>query len=396
LLHGLAFAIFFAVLGLPLGRLADRYNRRNIIAAGITVWSLMTAVCGLAGNFVQLFLARTGVGVGEAALSPSAYSMMSDAFPPNKLTRAIAVYSTGGTLGTGLALIIGGAIIQLVADTNNLTLPLVGELRPWQSAFFIVALPGLAVACLMFAVSEPRRRGLLRQGEVVPDSLPIADVLVFLIQRWKTYGALFAVTSFMTALSSGFIMWYPTFLIRLHDYSISQAGYSFGLLFLVFGTAGVICGGWLATSLNKRGYYDANMRVMIIGAAASGLPYVVGPLMPTAILAMSCMAVAIFSTQMIAAVCVAATQLITPNQLRGQAAAIFLLLINLIGFGLGSTGIAFFTDFVFARDDALHYSMALSAVLVIPPSIYFYWRALPAYRDCLQESKEFTETGHAS
>jgi MFS family permease len=392
LLHGLAFAIFFAVLGLPIGRLADRYSRRTIIAVGITVWSIMTAICGLARTFPQLFLARTGVGVGEAALSPSAYSMISDAFPPEKLTKAIAVYTTGGTLGTGLALIIGGAVVQLVASTNNLTLPLVGELRPWQSAFLIVGLPGLLVACLMYCVPEPRRRGLLNQAETGSGSLPVREVFAFLLQRRRTYGALFLVTSFMTALSSGFIMWYPTFLIRIHGYSISEAGYSFGLVFLLFGTAGVVFGGWLAAHLDKLGYQDANMRVMIIAASLSFLPYVTGPLMPTAPLALACMAMAIFSTQMIGAVCIAATQLITPNQLRGQASALFLLLVNLIGFGLGSTGIAFFTDFIFGWDNALPYSMTVSAVLIIPPSIYFYWRALPAYRYCLRQSRQWRDT----
>ena len=128
LLHGFAFAIFFSIAGLPLGRLADHVNRRVIIGAGIATWSLMTALCGLAKSFGHLFVARMCVGIGEASLMPSAYSMLSDAFPPKKLNTAIAIFSMGGTLGTGLALIGGGALITFVSKMDILNLKVLFEL----------------------------------------------------------------------------------------------------------------------------------------------------------------------------------------------------------------------------------------------------------------------------
>jgi MFS family permease len=393
LLHGLAFALFYALLGLPLGRLADRYSRRTLIAGGIALWSAMTAVCGLARNFPQLFLARVGVGVGEAALSPAAYSMISDAFPPDKLTRAIAVYTAGGTLGTGIALLIGGAVIQLVGQADSIVWPLVGELRPWQTAFLVVGLPGLAVALLMATVAEPARHGLLTRDDASVQEVSVREVAAFLWQRRHTYGALFGVTALMTALSSGFIAWYPTFLIRLHGFDMSGAGYTFGLLFLVFGTAGVLAGSSFAGRLLARGHVDANLRVMATAAALAFLPYVAGPLLPTAPAALACMAASVFCTQMIGAVCIAAIQLITPNQLRGQASAVFLLLVNLIGFGVGASLVAAFTDFLFGRDDAVHYAMALSACLIVPPSAWLYWRALPAYRCALAQAAQWRSPG---
>lgn len=390
LLHGFAFAIFFAVLGLPVGRMADHYSRRVIIAAGIATWSFMTALCGLAKNFPQLFLARMGVGVGEATLSPSTYSMLSDAFPPEKLTRAIAVFSTGGTLGTGLAMIIGGAVIQLVADAESIVVPLVGELKPWQASFLIVGIPGLLVAAMMFLIPEPKRQGMIAtEGEKPASQLPLKAVFAFLIERKGTYGTLFLTTSFMTALSAGFVMWYPTFLIRIHGFSMSQAGYSFGLLFGIFGTLGVLCGGWLAGHWVRKGHADANMRVMVFATAFSLIPYIIGPQMPSANWAMGFMAVSIFATQMIASVSVASTQLITPNQIRAQASAIFLLLINFIGFGLGGTLIAFFTDFLFANDSALPNSMSLAAVLIVPASMIAYWKGMPGYRTCLAQANQW-------
>ncbi|MCX2981994.1 MFS transporter [Halieaceae bacterium IMCC14734] len=387
LLHGFAFALFFAVLGLPVGRLVDHRSRRHIVAWGIAIWSAMTALCGLATSFWQLFLARMGVGVGEATLSPAAYSMLSDAFPPQQLTRAVAVYSTGGTLGTGLALIIGGAVVQLVSAASSIDIPLLGTFKPWQASFLIVGIPGLLVAGLMLTVIEPNRQGVLRDTSDVPIELPVGKVVKYLWEHRASYGALFIVTSLMTALSSGFIMWYPTFLIRIHDFSMAEAGYSFGMLFLVFGTVGVLLGGWLATALMARGYADAHLRVIVLAASLALIPYLVGPLMPNAALALGFMAAAITATQMIAAVCVAAIATITPNQMRGQASAVFILAINFIGFGLGPSIIAFATDFIFADDMALPRSMSLAALLIAPASIVLYWRSLPHYRRHLAQSE---------
>ncbi|WP_101760370.1 MFS transporter [Oceanicoccus sp. KOV_DT_Chl] len=314
LLHGFAFAIFFALLGLPIGRMADKHNRRNIIAAGILVWSVMTALCGLAKNFSHLFIARMGVGVGEATLMPSAYSMLSDAFPPDKLTKAIAIFSLGGPLGTGIALILGGAIINLIADAGELSLFGWLTLKPWQSAFLIVGIPGILVAAIMLSVIEPKRQGLLIQQQETSLEIPIKQVLHFFLQHKATYGVLFIVTAFMTALNAGYLMWYPTFLVRNFQQPIAEAGQSFGLLFMVFGTAGIFAGSNLATFFNNKGYEDANMRVMAIATSLALIPFVLSPLMPTIAGAMIMMAMAITATQMLAAVCVASIQLITPTK----------------------------------------------------------------------------------
>lgn len=389
LLHGLAFGLFFAILGLPIGRLADRKSRRKIITIGITVWSFMTALCGLASNFFQLFLARTGVGIGEATLMPSAYSMLSDAFPTDKLTRAIAIFSIGGPLGNGIAFILGGILVEKLASMGSLSILGLVEMKSWQAAFMIVGIPGLLVAGLMLTVIEPSRKGLLLDANNKPVELPIKEVLRYLLNHKASYGGLFLVTGFMTALSAGFMMWYPTFLIRSYDFPVSKAGISFGIMFWIFGTLGILLGGWLAVKLSARGYVDANMRVMIIAAALALFPYLLGPLMPSATTAMALMALAITATQMIAAVAVAAIQVITPNQLRGQASAVFILAINLIGFGLGPSIVAFFTDFVFADEAALPYSMAATALLIIPASIFFFWRTLTPYVKHLQEAENW-------
>ena len=163
LLAGFAFAVFYSILGVPIARLADRRSRRAIISVGVFLWSLMTAACGLAKSFAGLFVARVGVGVGEATLSPAAYSMIADYFPPQKLARAIAVYAMGLYLGAGLAMIAGSAVVRLVADAGPVTLPLLGTLFPWQLTFFAVALPGILVLAGMATVREPQRRDHLAE-----------------------------------------------------------------------------------------------------------------------------------------------------------------------------------------------------------------------------------------
>ena len=155
LLIGFAFVSFYVLMGIPISRLVDTYSRRLIIGVGVASWSVMTALCGLANNFWQLFAARVGVGVGESCNGPATYSMLSDLFPREKLPKAIAVLNFGFMFGSGLALIVGGTVIQMVMTRPDVTLPLVGTLRPWQLAFIIVGLPGLLVAALVATIGSP-------------------------------------------------------------------------------------------------------------------------------------------------------------------------------------------------------------------------------------------------
>jgi MFS family permease len=172
LLMGLTFAVFYTLFGVPLGRLADTRSRRTIIAAGIGVWSLMTAGCGLAKHFWQLALFRVGVGVGEAALSPSAYSLIADYFRPERRSTAMSVYSMGIFVGSGLAFIVGGMVAQFSAAQESYVLPLIGGIRSWQLVFLIVGFPGLAVALLLYTIREPTRKGVCRLTAGAPATPP--------------------------------------------------------------------------------------------------------------------------------------------------------------------------------------------------------------------------------
>src|SRR5689334_15504740 len=158
-LIGLSFSVFYTVLGLPIAWWADRASRRNIMAGGVTLWSLMTMLCGVAASYPRLLLARIGVGVGEATLSAPSVSLIADYFPRERVGIAMSVWSLGTFLGSGLAYFIGGWVVGAVTAAGTVRLPLAGLLRPWQLVFVLVGAPGLLIALLMLTVRDPRARG---------------------------------------------------------------------------------------------------------------------------------------------------------------------------------------------------------------------------------------------
>ncbi|MAI06682.1 MAG: hypothetical protein CBC47_06140, partial [Alphaproteobacteria bacterium TMED87] len=216
LLQGFAFVVFYVAMGLPIARLADSKNRKYIIIIGVALWSLMTAICGLAKTFIHLFIARMGVGVGEASLSPSAHSMLSDYFPPEKLSFPLGVYAAGITSGMGIALVAGAAVIDLINSFGTLNLPFFGLLKPWQTTFIIVGALGSLVILLMCFVKEPKRIGMLG---VVNDKdkasvVPLSQVIEYFKLNWKSYSTIYLGFTMTAASAYGLASWTPTFYIR--------------------------------------------------------------------------------------------------------------------------------------------------------------------------------------
>ena len=382
LLHGLAFAIFYTVLGVPLGWLADRADRTKIIAGGILVWSVMTTLCGVARTFGQMFLARIGVGVGEAALSPAAYSMINDYFRPHLRTLAISIYSTGVYIGSGLALIVGGSVI---AVTPSLDLPGIGHLQPWQVVFLVVGLPGLLVAALMLTVKEPARRGLLK-GAPQPT---MKETFAFVRARSKTYGLHFIGFSMLTMLWSGSAAWIPTFFARTFGWTAADVGSSFGTVVAVLGTAGLCLGGALAGQLKARGYTDGNIRVGIISGAALLPLGVLAPLMPSGGMALAVYAAFVFFSSLPFGAAAAALQEITPNQMRGQVSALYLFVINLTGIGIGPTIVASITQYGFGNDAAVKYSLAIMAGVAAILAVGLLTLCLKPYRESVVDARDW-------
>ena len=385
LLHGLAFTLFYIFLGLPVGWLADRFSRKWIISSGILFWSVMTSLCGFAKNFSTLFLARVGVGVGEATLSPATYSMLSDLYSPAKLRWATAVFAMGITLGSGTSYMIGGWLYDQLANTDLTNLPVFGDLlsgfSPWQLTFIIVGLPGVLVVLMLLFVKEPVRTS--SSNVVHNDPMPLSEVKSFLLDNWQVYTAMIMSVSMMAIVGYGTLIWYPEFLVRTYSMSKTEAGSLLGLIFIIAGTGGTFAGAWFAGVLQKMGYQDANFRVVMIAATFLIIPGVVAPLLDNSDLVIALTAVIIFVHYTHFGVAMAGLQLVTPARMRAQVSAILLFMANLFGLALGGSFVAFFTDFVFGDDLSLRYSLASVCAVFYPIAAILVAWGLKYYRQTL-------------
>lgn len=378
LLHGFAFAIFYTLLGIPIAWLADRANRRNIIAAGIAVWSLMTALCGLARTFGAMFLARVGVGVGEAALSPAAYSMIADLFPREKLGRALGIYSSGVFVGIGLSFIISAILIGAL---DTVTLPVVGELTPWRLTLILVGAPGLVIAALCFTFREPRRLGAKAGG------VPLRQVARFFDQNASLYVLHFIAFSMLTLLFNAQLTWLAEYLIRIHGMERGVAGPALGLVVTIFGGSGIICGGLYADLLKRRGDNGGAIRAALLGAVLLLPVAATTTLMPSAGLSLALAAPLLFFSSWVFAPATTALQLFSPPNMRAQFSAVYLFVVNLTGIGFGGTAVALITDYVYRDDNMLHYSMAIASTISGILSILLLWMLLSIYRGAMNETE---------
>ncbi len=385
LLMGLSFALFYTLCGIPLGRMADNRSRRGLILFGVLVWSAMTAACGLARSYWQFLTFRVGVGVGEAALSPAAYSLIADSFPRERRATAISVYSMGIYLGSGLAFLLGGLVIKFASAQGDVHLPLFGEVRPWQLIFLILGAAGVLFCLLLLAIREPARRGV---GAGV--AVPLGEVGAYLRANRKTvlcHNFGFACLSF-AGYGSG--AWVPTFFVRTHGWDAGHVGVVYGSIVAVFGCLGIVFGGRLADYWAKRGRSDANMRVGLLAAWAV-IPFtLVYPLLDNANWAAALMAPTVFFLSMPFGVAPAAIQEIMPNSMRGQASAIYLFVVTLFGLGVGPTAVALVTDFVFADDMALRYSLLLVTLAAVLGAVVLLGIGLKPYRASLEHLKDWS------
>lgn len=338
LLAGIAFSLFYTLMGLPLARLSDRGSRRMIVLVGVAVWSLMTVACGFAASFWGLFAARIGVGIGEATLSPAAYSLISDYFPPERRARALAVYSMGPYVGAGLALIIGGQVIDMLTAAPPIALPVLSELAPWQTAFVLVGAPGLLIAALFLLVREPPRRGVAKTTQAQQ------GLGAFMWSRRAALAPLILGFSVFGIAGVSYMAWTPAVLIRLHGWTPGQVGLGYGAILLCLSTPGVLLGGWLSDKLSAKGHTDAPVRVAALTMLASAPFAAIAPFLADTRQMLVMLAIASFGFGMVNGLPAAALQAIAPNQLRAQVTAAYFLIGNLISLGLGPTLVAGLSD----------------------------------------------------
>jgi MFS family permease len=367
LLGGLSFAVFYTLFGIPIGRLADRMNRKSIIAVGVVLWSAMATFCGLARNFTQLVLARFGVGVGEATLSPAAYSMLTDAFPREKQGRAFSTYNLGISIGSGVALLVGGLIAAAVYRPGaTFSLPLLGEVRAWQFVFIVTGAPGLLLPLLLLSVREPARRGLIKTdgagGETPSQKLPLREVLSFMIANRQFYSPHFIAMAMMAMLGYAVGQWLPETMARTYGVTPAKVGQVLGLSTIIINTIGILTAGRICDALTKRGITNAPIWVCfgtaVAVVATSSLP----AFMPNVSLGLAFMCLAGFPFHGYVAMGPMAVNQVTPNQMRAQVSAVYLFTVNLIGMGIGPALVPFISDHIL--HDPMQIRWALLAVVV--------------------------------
>lgn len=361
ILNGVAFSLLYTFIGIPLAWLADRKSRKNIIAIGTGFWSLMTFICGLATGFYSLFAARMGVGVGEAALSPPAHSLLSDYFPKEKLPTIMAIFTLGIPVGIGISYSLGGWVYGLLAEHILVSFPLIGAVKPWQATFMIVGLPGIILALLISRIHEPERTGLLTINHTT-NPLSIKQVFLYLLDHKTVYFNIFASIACLSIVGYGFMMWFVEHMSRSFEQPAHKLSQNFGIMYSIAGSIGTLSGAALSTLLLKKGFADAGIRLIFIVAIAWFLPAISAPLM-SSLKGAQLMAVPyIFLLNSYFGVSIAALQIITPNQMRAQVSAVLLFMTNVFGLVIGPMIIGFLSDKVF--DDAGIQSLGISLSVI--------------------------------
>lgn len=360
--QGMGFTLFYALCGPIVGWAVDRHNRRMVIFIGILVWSLCTAAGGFADSYWDLLLSRFGVGAGEAALLPAAYSIISDMVEKSRLSRAMSVFSLGAIAGGALSYIAGGALIAYASRLAGIPLPFVGEMLDWQLVFLVIGSLGIPMAFLAFAFPDPGRRG---QGGVslVGKTVPRPHFG----KHWRFYAYHFSAFSLFCFLAAATAAWSATYMMREFGWTPASVGALLGVKTLASGALGMIGSGILADWLFKRGHMDAHLRMYIYVMPVFALAGITAFLATNVWIAFVGLIIVGLISPFIA-VAAAALQMSTIPERRGIASASFLLVYNLIGFGLGPGAIALLSRWIFGGSTDLGPPMAL-AFLVLPPAI---------------------------
>jgi MFS family permease len=367
LLYGLSFTLFYVGVGIPVARLADRSNRRNIIAASIFVWSLATAACGLVRSFGALFVARIAVGAGEAGFSPSAYSLLSDYFPRERLASAMGVYQMGVYLGGALALLIGGLVAGILPPESSFTLPVIGAIKGWHVVFLALGVPGLLLSLLVLAIREPARRGLTSES----GSVPLAALFSHVLSRKAAYFGIGLGFAMMILVGNGTGAWIPAFFGRKFGWTIAEIGARYGLIVFFCGTTGALAGGFCASWLHRLGFSRGNLLVALIGFVAL-VPLTIGfPLVASPGLALAMIGAMNFFAGFNLGGGLAALQDLTPNRMRALVSAGYMLLVNLVGGVLGPMVVALITDYGFGDSQRLPEAIAITCAVFSPLAVAF-------------------------
>jgi MFS family permease len=361
-----AFTLIYGFVGIFMGWLVDRGKRVWIVSIGVALWSAATIATGMAKNFVQLFSARMGVGIGEATLSPAAFSMIGDSFPTEKRGKPIAFYSAALPVGAALASLLSGAVIAWTASSGNQSLPVFGELSPWRFTMILVGVPGLLLALFFMFLREPARRPVAASADVISGS-GFFDALKYLWQNKGLYIGFVLIICAMTAIaySHGFLA--PTF-ERTWGWSPQKYAYVNGIALLVIGPMNMMIVGSISDWWTKKGVKDASLRLLYIGFFIMIPSGVIPLLMPTAELAFAMLCLNTIGIGIVSAIGVTSLLVITPAQIRGQVVALYYLAISWFG-SLGPIAVGELSSGVFGEDNLRYAVATVPIIFAIAPAL---------------------------
>ncbi len=366
LMGGLAFALFYTGLGIPVAMLADRFSRTWIMTGALAIWSAMTAASGLATNFTQLFLARLGVGVGEAGGVAPAYSLIADYFPPAQRARALSVYSFGIPIGSAIGIVFGGIIASLIN---------------WRYTFFIVGLAGIIIAPIFrLTIKEPPRGQFDRQRSDA--RVPGLQAILRTLLKKPSFWLLSLGASFSSMMGYGVFFWLPSFFVRSYHLTLLNASLFYGAVLLIGGLAGIWAGGWLGDRFGHS-QHAQYARIPAIAFLAAVPFYILAILSPTLSLSFVVWLVPTALGLAWLGPVISAIQHLVPPNMRATASAIFLFINNLIGIGLGTFAIGFLSDTLQTQfgDDSLRYSILAGTGFYIVAATLFFLAARHLDRD---------------
>lgn len=384
LLQGFAFTLFYALFGIPIGRLVDRLDRGATLAAGIALWSGFCGLGGLSRSFGQLFLLRMGVGVGEATVVPVTYSLLGDYFTPGGRGFALGVFGSGVYFGLGGALLLGGGLIGLLDGIGSVNVPILGILHPWQATLLAVGISGIVVALMALLLYEPRRG--IKPAASAPGQRE--DRKTMCNSTWSYYRSIRAAivlhhlcVAFMSMVIYSILTWTPEYFRRTFGIAPSLSGPRMGIMIFAAGTLGVIAGGALSDRAFRQGAPSARL-IVLLAASALAIPatavFAFGTSPDIALVGLGGVVLCVSTLTSVGA---AGVQDLLPQDMRGLGAAIFQLVVNLVGLGIGPTVIAVMTDYVFGNEQSLSTSLGVGLPIMLMIAAVLAYCGLKPYAE---------------
>lgn len=386
LLNGFAIASAYALCGVPMGWLADRYDRRWVLFVGVAFWGAATVACGFARSMEELFVYRMLVGAGEAALMPTAHSLISDRFPRHRLGVALSVYSIGGSVGSGVALILGGAFVNEALKAPYMDLPLLGPIESWRTVFFMTGLPGIVAALLILLFREPTRKKTISFG--TGEVGTAEGMFAFLRRRWQIWIMFVAVFGVMNICNAALVFWQPAHLERYFNWSPAAYGLGLGITYAVAGTIGMLVSGWMVDRMAARGIKDAPLRYFLWALGLS-TPFVIFALLSSNVwVYFGLIWLAKFATVNFLGIGSLAVQLTTPPHLKGRMAALLTTVVmTLFGTSVGASLPPLFARDILHDDVRMGAAIAFTFAICIPIAFVAAIFGLRSFRQAVTEAE---------